>query len=261
MKMNLNLEGKTAIVTGAAQGIGKAIAEELVGCGVQVVVADMNAELGQATALELGENAAFTPCDITKYGDVTALIDGTVERFGKLDIMVNNTGFNSSKQEDRLATDKFPIELWQRLIDVNLNGTFYCCRAAAAQMIKQQSGSIINISSIAGVVALQLQVGFVASKAAVIKMTEAMACELGHLGVRINTVSPGSIVSETTNKLFYSDPKKTEHLLSFIPQRRPGDAGEIGSVVAFLASDAASYINGQNIIVDGGWTCGFSRDF
>ncbi|MCE5198075.1 MAG: SDR family NAD(P)-dependent oxidoreductase [Armatimonadota bacterium] len=259
--MNLNLQGKTAIVTGAAQGIGKAIAEELVECGASVVVADMDADLGQATASELGENAVFMPCNIANYSDVTTLIDGTVERFGKLDIMVNNAGSNSSRQEDRLTTDKFPLELWQKLIDVNLSGTFYCCRTAAAKMVEQKSGSIINISSIAGVVALQLQVGFVATKAAMIKMTEAMACELGPLGVRVNTVSPGSIVTQITKKLFYNDPGKSEHLMTFIPQRRPGETNEVGSVVAFLASDAASYINGQNIIVDGGWTCGFSRNF
>lgn len=259
--MNLNLQGKTAIVTGAAQGIGKAIAGELIECGAHVVVADMNADLGQATVSELGENAVFAPCNIANYSDVTALIDEAVERFGKLDIMVNNAGFNSSRQEDRLTTDKFSVDLWQRLVEVNLNGTFYCCRAAAAQMVEQKSGSIINISSIAGVVALRLQVGFVATKAAMIKMTEAMACELGPQGVRVNAVSPGSIVTETTRKLFYNDPEKSKHLLSFIPQGRPGETNEIGSVVAFLASDAASYINGQNIIVDGGWTCGFSRDF
>lgn len=259
--MNLNLQGKIAVVTGAAQGIGKAIAQELIDCGARVVVSDVNDDMGQATASELGDNATFTHCNIADYDEVSSLVDGTIERFGKLDIMVNNAGFNTSKQEERVTIDKFPLDLWKRLIDVNLTGTFYCCKAASAQMVKQKSGSIINISSIAGVVALRLQVGFVATKAAMIKMTEAMACELAPLGVRVNTVSPGSIVTETTRKLFYSDPEKAEHLLSFIPQRRPGDTNEVANVVAFLASEAASYINGQNVIVDGGWTCGFNRDF
>ena len=246
--MNLNLDGKTAIVTGAAQGIGKAIAQELLACGMRVVVSDVNRDMGQATASELGDNAYFHPCNIAEYDEVTSLIDGTLDHFGRLDLMVNNAGFNSSKQEDRLTTDKFPIELWNKLIDVNLKGTFYCCRTAAARMVEQKMGSIINISSVAGVVALRLQVGFVATKAAIIKMTEAMACELGPLGVRVNAVSPGSIVTEPTRKLFYNDPEKAERLLSFIPQKRPGETDEIASVVAFLASDAASYINGQNII-------------
>ncbi|MHB9038164.1 MAG: SDR family NAD(P)-dependent oxidoreductase [Armatimonadota bacterium] len=259
--MNLNLQEKIAIVTGAAQGIGKAIASELVECGARVIVSDVNMANGQATATELGESASFVPCDIADAGQVASLVDGVVERFGKLDIMVNNAGFNTSNQEYRVTTDQFPIDLWHRLIDVNLSGTFYCCRAASARMAQQKSGSIINISSVAGVVALRLQVGFVAAKAAIIKMTEAMACELGPLGIRVNTVSPGSIVTEPTRKLFYNDPQKAEHLLSFIPQRRPGETDEIASVVAFLASDAASYINGQNVIVDGGWTCGFNRDF
>lgn len=259
--MNLSLNGKVAVVTGAAQGIGKAIARELMECGARVVVSDVNAELGRATASELGNNVSFAPCNIADYGEAASLIDETVERFGKLDIMVNNAGFNTSNQEDRVTTDKFPIDLWHKLIDVNLTGTFYCCRSAAARMVEQKSGSIVNISSVAGVVALRLQVGFVAAKAAMIKMTEAMACELAPFGVRVNAVSPGSIVTECTRKLFYNNPRKAEQLLSFIPQGRPGETDEIASVVAFLASDAASYINGQNVIVDGGWTCGFNRDF
>jgi NAD(P)-dependent dehydrogenase (short-subunit alcohol dehydrogenase family) len=259
--MNLNLNGKVAVITGAAQGIGKAIARELVECGAIVVVSDINADKGQATATELGESVLFVPCNIADAGEVTSLIESTVEHYGRLDIMVNNAGFNTSSMEDRVTTDKFSIDLWQKQIGINLTGTFYCCRAAAARMVEQKSGSIINISSVAGMVALRLQVGFVATKAAMIKMTEAMACELGPLGVRVNTVSPGSILTEGTRKLFYNDPEKTERILSFIPQRRPGETEEVASVVAFLASDAASYINGQNIAVDGGWICGFNRDF
>src|SRR5690606_6582008 len=126
-------------------------------------------------------------------------------------------------------------------------------------------GSIINIASTAGVVALRLQIGFVAAKAGIIKMTEAMACELAQFGIRTNTVSPGSILTESTKQLFYGDSgqfsEKAEHLLTFIPHGRPGYAKEIADAVSFLASERSSYINGHNIVVDGGWTSGFNRDF
>ncbi|MHB9038009.1 MAG: SDR family NAD(P)-dependent oxidoreductase [Armatimonadota bacterium] len=259
--MTSNLQGKVAIVTGGAQGIGKSIAQELVNNGVNVVIADVKAEEGAATVAELGEMTSFAMCNIADLNQVEELVNGTVKKFGKLDIMVNNAGINTSRQEDRVTTDKFPIDVWHRMIDVNLNGTFYCCRTAGAQMVSQGSGVIINISSVAGVVALRKQIPFVAAKAAIIKMTEAMACELGPMGVRVNTVSPGSTLTDGTRNFFYADKEAADHFCSFIPQRRPGETNEIADAVAFLASDNASYVNGQNLIVDGGWTCGFNRDF
>jgi NAD(P)-dependent dehydrogenase (short-subunit alcohol dehydrogenase family) len=132
-------------------------------------------------------------------------------------------------------------------------------------MIEQNKGAIVNVASVAGVVALRLQVGFVAAKAAILKMTEAMACELAPFGIRVNAVSPGSTLTETTRHLFYSQAgsfsDKAERLISFIPQGRPAEAAEIADAVVFLSSGSASYINGHNMVVDGGWTCGFNRDF
>ena len=259
--MQVDLQGKIAIVTGAAQGIGKSIAEALARNGATVVVSDVSVEKGEAAAAGLGGPATFIGCDITDAAQVRALVDAAVERYGRLDIMVNNAGINSNRPEDRVTMDKYPVETWRRIIDVDLNGTFYCCRAAAAQMVKQNSGSIINIASIAGVVALRLQIGYVAAKAGILKMTEAMACELGPQGVRVNAVSPGSTLTDGTRELFYNDKSRADHILSFIPQRRPGETNEIADAVVFLASDAASYINGHNLVVDGGWICGFNRDF
>ena len=128
-------------------------------------------------------------------------------------------------------------------------------------MIRQRAGAIVNIASIAGVVPLRLQIGFVAAKAGVIRMTEAMACELGPMGIRVNCVSPGSTLVQGTRQLFYNNRETAERLVSFIPQHRPGETHEIAAAVRFLLSDAGSYVNGHNLIVDGGWTCGFSRDF
>jgi len=258
--MQVDLQDKVAVVTGAAQGIGKAIAETLARNGARVVLSDVQAQTGAATAAEIGAPAVFVPCDITDVSQVEALVGTAVERFGRLDIMVNNAGVNASREE-RATTDRFPLQTWRRIIEVDLNGTFYCCRTAAAQMVAQKSGTIINISSVAGVVALRLQVAFVAAKAAVIKLTEAMACELGPRGIRVNAVSPGSTLTDGTRDLFYADKEMSARLLSFIPQGRPGTVRDIAEAVAFLASDAASYVNGHNLVVDGGWTSGFSRDF
>lgn len=255
------MQDKIAIVTGGAQGIGKSIVESLIAEGARVVIADVKQDQGETTVVELGDMTSFVQCDISKIDQVNALVEGTVENFGRLDVMVNNAGINTSRKEDRVTVDQFPLDVWHRMIDVNLNGTFYCCKAASAQMVKQGSGVIINISSVVGVVALRLQIPFVAAKSAIIKMTEAMACELGPMGIRVNAVSPGSTLTEGTRDFFYADKESADHFCSFIPQRRPGETSEISDAVAYLASDRASYINGQNLIVDGGWTRGFSRDF
>jgi NAD(P)-dependent dehydrogenase (short-subunit alcohol dehydrogenase family) len=259
--MTVDLHGKNAIVTGGAQGIGKSIAEALVRNGATVVVADIRKDEGESTVESLGPNAHFVPCDVSDSDQVRSLVDGEVERFGRLDVMVNNAGINSNRAEDRVTVERYPDETWRKIIEVDLNGTFYGCKAAAAQMVKQRSGSIVNIASIAGVVALRLQIGYVAAKAAVIKITEAMACELGPYGVRVNAVSPGSTLTEGTRELFYNDKEKAERVVSFMPLRRPGETFEIADAVLFLASDAASYVNGHNLVVDGGWVCGFNRDF
>lgn len=265
MTTKYDFTGKVAIVTGSAEGIGKAIATKLAQDGAIVIVSDVQIDKGRQTSQELGKNCIFVPCDISDVGQVKKLVDAAMKQYGRLDIMVNNAGINSARPEDRVTVDKYPDEIWHKMINVDLNGTFYCCKAAAKVMVEQKSGSIINISSIAGVVALRLQIGFVAAKAAILKMTEAMACELGPLGIRINAVSPGSTLTEGTRKLFYSKEgcfsDMAQRVVSFIPQGRPGEAEEIADAVVFLASDGASYINGHNIIVDGGWTCGFNRDF
>ncbi|MBW1861888.1 MAG: SDR family oxidoreductase [Deltaproteobacteria bacterium] len=262
---SFNLDGKIAIVTGSAQGIGKSIATVLAKNGAIVVVSDIQADKGEATARELRDPAIFVPCDISDVAQVRSLVDNVIQRFGRLDIMVNNAGINSTRHEDRVTIDEYPDETWNRIIDVDLNGTFYCCKTAATAMRKQRSGNIINIASAAGVVALRLQIAYVAAKAAILKMTEAMACELGPYGIRVNAVSPGSTLTEITRNLFYSKEGTfsalADRVVSFIPQGRPGTTEEIANAVAFLISDQASYLNGHNLVVDGGWTSGFNRDF
>jgi len=259
--MQADIKNKVAVVTGGAQGIGRAIAATFVANGATVIIADIQEDKGRATAAELGPNVSFHPCDIADAGQVRALFDAAVETHGRLDIAVNNAGINTSRPEDRVTVDQYSDAIWRRIMSVDLDGTFYCCKAAAAQMARQGSGSIVNIASIAGVVPLRLQIGFVAAKAAIIRMTEAMAAELGPMGIRVNCVSPGSTLVQGTRQLFYNNKETADRLVSFIPQRRPGETDEIAAAVLFLASDAGSYVNGHNLVVDGGWTCGFSRDF
>lgn len=259
--MQVDLTARVAVVTGGAQGIGRAIAETFVEHGALVTIADVQDEKGQATAEALGRGVVYQHCDISDAAQVRDLFDSVMERHGRLDIGVNNAGINTSSPAERVTTDQYPDEVWHRIMNVDLHGTFYCCKTEAAIMVKQRAGAIVNIASIAGVVALRLQVGFVAAKAAIIKMTEAMAAELGPKGLRVNCVSPGSTLVQGTKQLFYSNKETAERLVSFIPQKRPGETPEIAAAVLYLASDAGSYVNGHNLVVDGGWVCGFSRDF
>jgi 3-oxoacyl-[acyl-carrier protein] reductase len=264
--MEVDLRERIAIVTGSARGIGKATAELLARNGATVIVSDILAEEGEATAAALGGQAIFQPCDISDPAQVAALIGTAVRRFGRLDVMVNNAGINTAFGSERVNIDRFPDEAWHRVIDVNLNGTFYCCRAAAAQMVRQRSGSIVNVASVAGVVALRLQIAYVAAKAAIIKLTEAMACEIGPQGVRVNAVSPGSVDAtaarlSTVPEAEGGFSQRANSIAAFIPQGRMGVPAEIANAILFLASDGASYVNGHNFVVDGGWTCGFNRDW
>lgn len=265
MNIKYNFAEQVAIVTGSAGGIGKAIAEKLHEGGATVVISDIQHEKAEKIAQAFGERAICIPCDIRSPGQVRNLIQTTVTSFDRLDIMVNNAGINATDLKDRVTVDKYPDDIWHKMIDVDLNGTFYCCKSAAEVMVAQRSGTIINVASVAGVVALRLQIGFVAAKAAIIKMTEAMACELGPYGIRVNTVSPGSTITDVTHTLFYGKAatrdRLAERMLSFIPEGRAGETIEVANAVAFLASNEASYINGHNLVVDGGWTSGFNRDF
>ncbi|MBP61012.1 MAG: short-chain dehydrogenase [Planctomycetaceae bacterium] len=261
----LSLNGKTAIVTGAAQGIGRAIATRFSRCGARVVIADIDETLGIAAATELGEGVLFEHCDISQAGSVESLVDRVVARFDQIDILVNNAGHHPSDPRQRVPIDKFSPDLWRSKIDVDLHGTFYCNRVISAHMVQHSSGCIINIASVAGVVALRNQIAHDAAKAGIIKMAEAMALELGPHGIRVNTISPGSTVTSATENLFYGPngiaTDKAEQMLSFIPLGRPGMPDDIAGAALFLASNLANYVTGHNLVVDGGWVAGFNRNF
>jgi len=260
--MKVDLNDQVALVTGAAQGIGRSIAETLAANGARVVFTDV--DLAQAT-----EAAAKLPgclamaMDVTSEEQVANVIDAVVGQLGRLDIVVNNAGVNTFHH--RVTIDEFPRAEWDRLLDVDLNGLFSVSKVAARVMRTQGNGRIINIASIAGLVPLRLQCAFVAAKAGVINLTKAMAIELGPLGILVNGIAPGSIMTQGTRELFYGDDGKfrdsVRQLLSHIPLGRPGTTDEVAHAVLFLAAPESSYINGHILTVDGGWTAGYTRDF
>lgn len=265
MHHQLSLRDKVAVITGAARGIGKQIAADYIAHGAQVVIGDISDDAGQHTAEELGPRALYIHCDISDLVQVRAMLDLATSLAGRLDILVNNAAYNPSNPAERTTVDKYPDEVFVKMMDVDINGTYYCSKYAAQQMIRQQSGRIINIASVAGKVPLRNQIGHVVGKAAVISLTEAMALELGEQGIGVNAIAPGSTVTDATRGIFYNDDgsfnPQGEKLVSFVPSKRPGQTADISNAALFLASDMASYINGHTLVVDGGWTCGFTRDF
>jgi NAD(P)-dependent dehydrogenase (short-subunit alcohol dehydrogenase family) len=260
--MKVNLAEKTALVTGAARGLGQAMAAALAANGAQVVFADIDfaATEQAAAACPGGWPLRF---DVTNEAEVERGVEQIVKRYGRLDILVNNAGVNTLAH--RVNIDQFPTEEWDRILKVDLTGLFLVSRTVARQMITQKAGRIINISSVLGLVPARLQSPFVAAKAGVINLTRSMALELGSQGVLVNCVAPGSIMTEGTKQLFYGPDGKfsdrVQSMLSHIPLGRPGEVEEVAHVVLFLAAPESSYINGAVLTVDGGWLAGYIREF
>ncbi len=257
--MRVDLNGKTALVTGAAGTIGRAIAQRLADNGARVVVADINLEGAEAFAATLPA-AIGVRIDITDRASAVEGVAKATKHFGRLDILVNNAGVNTF--EHRVTLDAFPQHEWDRIIAIDLDGLYLMSQAALEPMLRQgDGGRIINISSVVGLAAMRLQSPFVAAKAGIIHLTRSMALELGPQAILTNAIAPGSIMSEGTRSLFYdADGKfsaRTEEFMRHLPLGRPGTAAEIAEAALFLASPAASYINGQILAVDGGWTAGY----
>ena len=260
--MKVNLEGQVALVTGAARGIGQAIADTLAANGARVVYADIDIETVRQSAAK-SPGALALHMDVTREAEVDSVLGETVKQCGRLDILVNNAGVNTFAH--RVNIDQFPTEEWERILRVDLTGLFQVSRAAAKPMLAQKSGRIINISSVLGLVPARLQCPFVAAKAGVVNLTKAMALELGAQGVLVNCIAPGSILTEGTRQLFYgADGKfsdRVQAMLAHIPLGRPGTCEEVAHAVLFLAAPESSYINGAVLTVDGGWLAGYIREF
>ncbi len=259
--MKVNLEGRVALVTGAARGIGQAIADALAANHARVVYSDIDFENAQLAAAKT--NSQALQMDVGDADAVECGIARTLSAFDRLDILVNNAGINTL--HERVNIDQFPLLEWERILKVDLTGLFQISRLAARPMIQQKSGRIINIASVVGLVPLRLQSAYVAAKAGVVNLTKSMALELGPHGVLVNGIAPGSIMTEGTRQLFYGDDgkfrEKAATMLAHIPLGRPGTPEEIAHAALFLAAPESSYVNGHILTVDGGWTAGYMREF
>ncbi|MER9171767.1 SDR family oxidoreductase [Mesorhizobium australicum] len=253
------MSGKIALVTGAAGAIGRSVARRLSANGAAIIVADIDFEGAERVAAGL-DGAMACAVDIRNAASVDAAVAATIERYGRLDILVNNAGVNTLAH--RVTIDEFPAEEWDRITGIDLDGLYTMSRAALAPMLAAGNGGrIINIASVVGLAAMRLQSPFVAAKSGIIHLTRSMAIELGAKGILTNAIAPGSVMTALTAKLFYGDDGKfagrTQEFLAHVPLGRPAQPEEIAETVLFLASPAASYINGQVLAVDGGWTAGY----
>jgi len=243
----MELKGKVALVTGGAQGIGKAVALMLARHGADVIVADVNLEKAAETAKELeaaGGRAMAVNVDVTRLGDVEKMVESALARFGRIDILINNAGIARDKLILRMAEED-----WDTVLAVNLKGTFNCTKAVIKHMSKQRSGKIVNIASVVGEMGNAGQANYSASKAGVIGLTKTIAREFAQRGINVNAIAPGYIQTPMTDVL---PEKAKEELQRMIPMERLGQPEDVAHAVLFLVSEASSYVTGQVLNVNGG---------
>jgi len=239
---------KVAVVTGAARGIGYAIARKFLGLGYRVALLDIDRAMLRKSFRRLSEHGRVLAqhCDVSNPRQVRAAIGAVARRFRRIDALVNNAGIAVFKPILKTSAKE-----WMRVLDVNLTGPFLCTQACALVMLKNGGGAVVNISSISGLRASSLRVAYGTSKAGLDHLTKQQAAELGNLGIRVNAVAPGPVDTTMAKKVHTKDIRADYH--DAIPLNRYGTEEEIADAVAFLCSDAASYINGQTLAVDGGF--------
>ena len=249
------LTSQVAVVTGAARGIGLATVEALAEAGATVVMTDMNPELldtACAAQQALGRRVEAEVLDVSDVAGVNRVRDRVLERHGRIDVLVNNAGIAISNHPAEGMSDA----VWNKVIDVNLNGTFWCCRAFGAAMLERGSGSIVNVGSMSGFIVNrpQEQANYNASKAAVHHLTRSLAAEWGARGVRVNAVAP-TYIDTDMNTYVFQNPEMYRHWVGGTPMNRMGKPEEVASVILFLASGASSLMTGSIVLADGGYVC------
>lgn len=247
-----DLKGKTAIVTGGGRGIGYEMALGLAEAGANVVICSRkleNCQKATQTILQLGVEAMAAPCDVKSPDDIAKVVDMAVKKFGRLDILINNAGANWAA-----PPEEYPLDGWRKVLETNVTGVFLFCQIAGRAMISQGGGTIINVASIMGMVGTETDaadaIGYSASKGAVIAFTKDLAAKWAKYGIRVNALAPGWFPTDMTRVLLERQGKK---ILAHIPMGRFGESGDLKGVVVFLASDAARYITGAILTVDGGY--------
>jgi 2-deoxy-D-gluconate 3-dehydrogenase len=244
--MDLQLEGKVAIVTGASRGLGRAAAEALVAQGANVLAAARSVKELQELEQLAPEKILAVPCDMKDKAAVAALVDQAIERFGKLDIVVNNAG---------IAPAGFFLEqdeqVWDDVMAVNVNAPAILARAAGRHMVAQGSGKIINIASTSGILGKAMLVAYSSSKGALLQFTKALAAEWAAKGVQVNAIAPGAFETDA-QRVVLESPDLLKRRLGKIPARRMGDVGELGPLVCYLASPLSDFVSGSVFVIDGG---------
>ncbi len=242
----MDFTDKTVVVTGSARGIGRSIAESFAALNANVVICDLDQQQVETVAAEIGARAVGFKADVTSAADLEQLFEKVVEKFGRVDVLVNNAGITRDTLMIRMNEKD-----WDTVLDINLKGSFLATKLAAKIMMKQRSGRIISISSVVGLTGNAGQANYAASKAGLIGFTKSAAKELAARGITVNAVAPGFIQTEMTEAM--PDAAK-EAFLAAVPLKRPGTPQDVASAVLFFASDAGSYVTGQVLAVDGGLT-------
>lgn len=248
------LDGKNAIVTGGSRGLGKAMATALAEAGANIAIIDIDRENAEQSADEIAESGVETTAvtaTVTDEAEMEAMVETVTDRLGSIDILLNNAGVTSNAPAAEMSAEE-----WQRTIDVNLTGVFLCAKHVGRHMIEQGGGSIINISSMSGFVANypQPQIAYNASKAGVVMVTRSLASEWAEHGIRVNSIAPGYMRTDLVDEVLEADPEMEEIWLDYTPMGRLGRPAELGGIIVFLASEASSYMTGEVVAYDGGYT-------
>jgi NAD(P)-dependent dehydrogenase (short-subunit alcohol dehydrogenase family) len=242
------LEGKVAVITGAASGIGRASARRFAAEGARVAVVDLDGPAGTAVAEEIG--GLFVRADVTVGEDVERVYDTAVHELGGLDVCFNNAGISPPDDESILTTS---LDAWRRVQEVNLTSVFLCCQAGIARMLELRGGSVINTASFVAVLgAATSQISYTASKGGVLALSRELGVQFARRGVRVNALCPGPVQTPLLRELFASDPERAARRLVHVPMGRFGEPEEIAAAAAFLASDDASFVTASTFLVDGG---------